>query len=233
MHLIQTIIHQEKEGIPQESESESAEESKSSTIMTAASSPASDKNEEAPAAQDQVQEETQSTSSLSDENPDQADQSSVDESAASAEDVEVIALATKAADENYVPSQSLLSSSSPYPLIRSVDGISLKRYSPDPSKFSAKDVIVPLRGELNVPIHVVTSGSVVDYTIQSKDFDIAFGIVAEREEGETVVKVSSRSKYDIQYDTTVTTTGKNSKSNSLLHSQKLIVSLFHLIDYCE
>lgn len=190
MHLIQTIlIHQEKKGIPQESES--AEESKSSTMTTAASSVASDKNEE-PAAQDQIQEETQSTSSLSDENPDQADQSSVDESAVSAEDVEVIALATKAADENYVPSQSLLSSSSPYPLIRSVDGISLKRYNPDPSRFSAKDVIVPLRGELTVPIHVVTSGSVVDYTVQSKDFDIGFGIVAEREEGVTVVKEKSR-----------------------------------------
>jgi len=188
MHLIQTILihQQEKKGIPQESES--AEESKSST-MAAASSVASDKNQE-PAAQDQIQEETESTSSLSDENPDQADQSSVDESAVSAEDVEVIALATKAADDNYVPSQSLLSSSSPYPLIRSVDGISLKRYNPDPSRFSAKDVIVPLRGELTVPIHVVTSGSVVDYTVQSKDFDIGFGIVAEREEGVTVVKVS-------------------------------------------
>jgi hypothetical protein len=83
-----------------------------------------------------------------------------------------------------------LTSSSPYPLIRSVDGISLKRYNPDPSRFSAKDVIVPLRGQLNIPIHVVTSGSVVDYTVESKGFDIGFGIEAEREEGVTVVKVS-------------------------------------------
>jgi hypothetical protein len=103
---------------------------------------------------------------------------------------EAIAMATKAADESYVPSQSLMSSSSPYPLIRSVDGISLKKYNPDPSRFSAKDVIVPLRGKLNVPIHVTVSGSIVDYTVESKDFDIGFGVVAEREEGVTVVKVS-------------------------------------------
>jgi hypothetical protein len=141
------------------------------------------------AAQDQIQNENRSiSSSLSDENPD-ADHSSVDDSATS-EDVEAIALATKTADENFVPSQSLLTSSSPYPLIRSVDGISLKRYNPDPSRFSAKDVIVPLRGQLNIPIHVVTSGSVVDYTVESKGFDIGFGIEAEREEGVTVVKVS-------------------------------------------
>jgi len=143
------------------------------------------------AAQDQIQNENRSiSSSLSDENPD-SDHSSVDDSATS-EDVEAIALATKTADENFVPSQSLLTSSSPYPLIRSVDGISLKRYNPDPSRFSAKDVIVPLRGELNIPIHVVTSGSVVDYTVESKGFDIGFGIEAEREEGVTVVKEMTR-----------------------------------------
>mmetsp|Transcript_1388 Transcript_1388/g.2527 ORF Transcript_1388/g.2527 Transcript_1388/m.2527 type:complete len:328 (+) Transcript_1388:239-1222(+) len=113
-------------------------------------------------------------------------------------ETEAIALATKAADESYVPSQSLMSSSSPYPLIRSVDGISLKKYNPDPSRFSAKDVIVPLRGKLNVPIHVTVSGSIVDYTVESKDFDIGFGVVAEREEGVTVVKERQRQNAHVE-----------------------------------
>lgn len=105
-------------------------------------------------------------------------------------EMKAIAEATAAADANYVPSQTLLSSNSPYPLIRSVDGLSLKRFNPNPSKFCAKDVIIPLRGKLNVPVHVTTSGSIVDYIIKSKDFDIGFGVTAEREEGITVVKVS-------------------------------------------
>ncbi len=118
-------------------------------------------------------------------------------------DAEAISMATKAADESYQPSQSLLSSSSPYPLIRSVDGISLKTYNPEPSRFSAKDVIVPLRGNLNVPIHVTASGSVVDYQVECKDFDIGFGVVAEREEGVTVVKVSDPSREERSYKVTI------------------------------
>jgi hypothetical protein len=121
-----------------------------------------------------------------------ADDGSDEDSLEDSSDAEAIALATKAADENYVPSQSLLNSSSPYPLIRSVDGISLKRYNPDPSLFYAKDVIVPLRGTLNVPIHVTTSGSIVDYTVDCAGYDIGFGITAEREEGVTVVKEKAR-----------------------------------------
>lgn len=182
MHLIQAIIHQDstttnertrEKVIPQEASIPITMAKENSSISSADSD-----------TQDQLQNEIHSTSSsLSDENPN--DHCSVDDS-----DVEAVALATKTADENYLPSQSLMSSSSPYPLIRSVDGISLKRYNPSPSRFSAKDVIVPLRGELNIPIHVVTSGSIVDYSVQSKDFDIGFGIEAEREEGVTIVKVS-------------------------------------------
>mmetsp|Transcript_12727 Transcript_12727/g.18501 ORF Transcript_12727/g.18501 Transcript_12727/m.18501 type:complete len:331 (+) Transcript_12727:99-1091(+) len=108
------------------------------------------------------------------------------------EEADAIAEATKAAYENYKPSQSLLKNPSPYPLIRSVDGISLKKYNADPSVFSAKDVIVPLRGKFSVPVHVTSSGSVVDYTVESTNFDVGFGIVAEREEGITVVKEKMR-----------------------------------------
>lgn len=108
------------------------------------------------------------------------------------EEADAIAEATKAAYENYKPSQSLLKNPSPYPLIRSVDGISLKKYNAEPSVFSAKDVIVPLRGKFSVPVHVTSSGSIVDYTVESTNFDVGFGIVAEREEGVTVVKVRER-----------------------------------------
>lgn len=130
-----------------------------------------------------------------DNNNDSTDEASGDEDEESNEaedEAEAISLATKTADENYQPSQSNLSSSSPYPLIRSVDGISLKTYNIEPSRFSAKDVAVPLRGKLNVPIHVATSGSIVDYTVHCQDFDIGFGVIAEREEGVTIVKENSR-----------------------------------------
>ncbi len=51
---------------------------------------------------------------------------------------------------------------------------------------------VPLRGKLNVPIHVTIGGSVVEYSVESEDYDIGFGVVAEREEGVTVVSVSKK-----------------------------------------
>lgn len=114
------------------------------------------------------------------------------------EELKAISEATASADASYAPSQSLLSSNSPYPLIRNVDGLSLRRFNPHPSKFFAKDVIIPLRGKLNVPVHVTTSGSIVDYTIQSKDFDIGFGVSAEREDGITVVKEKARQNTHIK-----------------------------------
>lgn len=120
---------------------------------------------------------------------DQDDDDDEEESEAELE-ARAIAEATASADASYTPPVSLLNSSSPYPLIRSVDGMSLKKYNPAPSVFTARGVPVPLRGVLNVPIHVTIGGSVVDYTVESKDFDIEFGVVAEREEGVTVVSVS-------------------------------------------
>ena len=105
-------------------------------------------------------------------------------------EAKAIAEATASANANYTPPTSLLNSSSPYPLIRSVDGMSLKKYNPTPSIFTARGVPVPLRGKLNVPVHVTLGGSIVEYTIESKDYDIGIGIIAERDEGETVVTVS-------------------------------------------
>lgn len=102
-------------------------------------------------------------------------------------EAKAIAEATASANANYTPPTSTLNSPSPYPLIRSVDGMSLKKYNATPSIFTARDVPVPLRGKFTVPIHVTLGGSIVEYTVASKDYDIGFGIVAEREEGVTVV----------------------------------------------
>lgn len=177
MHIIQKVVEHDQEITPNKNMTDLAKEEEKKT--------AQDKE-----ILDEEEEKSLSTKSASVVSGGKdADSDSDEDSLEDSSDAEAIALATKAADENYVPSQSLLNSSSPYPLIRSVDGISLKRYNPDPSVFCAKDVIVPLRGTLNVPIHVTTSGSIVDYTVDCAGYDIGFGITAEREEGVTVVKV--------------------------------------------
>eukprot|EP00565_Helicotheca_tamesis_P007359 CAMPEP_0185724716 /NCGR_PEP_ID=MMETSP1171-20130828/1116_1 /TAXON_ID=374046 /ORGANISM="Helicotheca tamensis, Strain CCMP826" /LENGTH=340 /DNA_ID=CAMNT_0028392635 /DNA_START=32 /DNA_END=1054 /DNA_ORIENTATION=- len=103
-----------------------------------------------------------------------------------------IAQATASADASYVPSPSLLTSPSPHPLLSQVDGPSLKSYAGTESVYMARAVPVPLRGKLDVPIHITTGGSVVEYTIETAAYDISFGITAEREEGITVVKETSR-----------------------------------------
>jgi hypothetical protein len=165
-----------------EPEADLNEESESSTEKSNAAA-AADENADADATPPPQAQSEKDSSSVN------TNTSGSDASSSYATEAEAISNATKAADENYQPSQSHLSSSSPYPLIRSVDGISLKTYNPEPSRFSAKDVVIPLRGSLDVPIHVTASGSVVDYKVESKDFDIGFGVKAEREEGVTVVKV--------------------------------------------
>lgn len=164
-----------------ESETESAEDEGPQEEAETASVPPQDSPES------NVEEEV-----AKGEGEDINDEASDEDSDAVSAEAEAISIATKAADENYQPSQSNLASSSPYPLIRSVDGIALKTYNTEPSRFSAKDVVIPLRGNLNVPIHVTTSGSIVDYTVECKDFDVGFGVIAEREEGVTVVKEKSR-----------------------------------------
>lgn len=123
------------------------------------------------------------------ENEDEAEEE--DEETEDDLEAKAIAEAMAAADASYSPPASIINSASPYPLIRSVDGMSLSKYNPAPSVFTARAVPVPLRGKLNVPIHVTIGGSVIEYTVESKDFDIGFGVVAEREEGVTVVAVSA------------------------------------------
>lgn len=138
---------------------------------------------------------------VSEENADEEDNekkedeetdSSNEEDDSEDEDAKAVSKAIASADASYTPPSSLLNSPSPYPLIRSVDGMSLKNYNPSPSIFTARSVPVPLRGKLDVPIHVTIAGSVVEYTVESEAYDIAFGVVAEREEGVTVVRATER-----------------------------------------
>mmetsp|Transcript_5574 Transcript_5574/g.12212 ORF Transcript_5574/g.12212 Transcript_5574/m.12212 type:complete len:305 (-) Transcript_5574:334-1248(-) len=103
-----------------------------------------------------------------------------------------IAQAMQSADASYVPSPSLLASDEPEPLLSQVDGPSLADFSGKPSVYQAKSVPVALRSKFDVPIHVTAGGSVVEYEISTDEYDVAFGVTAEREEGVTNVKESSR-----------------------------------------
>ena len=100
-----------------------------------------------------------------------------------------IAQAMHSADAAYYPSPSLLASDDPAPLLLQVDGPSLGEFhSTIPSVYQAKHLPVALRARFDVPIHVVAGGSIVEYTISTDLYDIAFGVTAEREEGITNVK---------------------------------------------
>ena len=107
-------------------------------------------------------------------------------------EAKAIAEATASADASYVPTPSLLNASTPAPLLKQVDGPTVKGYTGKESTYVAKKVPVPLRGRLDVPIHISSGGSVVSYEITTVDYDISFGITAEREEGVTVVTEAAR-----------------------------------------
>lgn len=111
---------------------------------------------------------------------------------AAALEAKAIAEATASADASYTPSASVMSNASPHPLLKSVDGVSLTKLNTNPGIFMARAVPIPLRGKLNIPIHVTMGGSIVEYSVEAQDYDIAFGVVAEREEGVTVVTPMDR-----------------------------------------
>jgi hypothetical protein len=107
-------------------------------------------------------------------------------------EAKAIAEATASADASYVPTPSLLNAATAAPLLKQVDGPTVKGYTGKESTYVAKKVPVPLRGRLDVPIHISSGGSVVSYEISTVDYDISFGITAEREEGVTVVTEAAR-----------------------------------------
>jgi len=103
-----------------------------------------------------------------------------------------IAEATASADNAYTPSPQILSSTTSTLLLQSVDGTSLKSYQTTPAIYTAKSVPIGAKEKVKVPIHVTTGGSVVEYRVESEDYDIGFGIVAERDESVTIVMEHNR-----------------------------------------
>jgi hypothetical protein len=100
-----------------------------------------------------------------------------------------VAEATATADAAFIPSPSLMNASSAASLLKQVDGPSLKDYEGKESVYVGRSVPITAGGSLSVPIQVTTPGSVVEYAMENKLFDIGFGITAEREEGTTIVRV--------------------------------------------
>lgn len=105
-------------------------------------------------------------------------------------EAKAVAEATASADESFSPSPSLLNASSPEALLQQVDGPSLASYEAKESVYVGKSVPVAGKAKLEVPIHVTAPGSIVEYSVDSKTYDIKFSVEAEREEGITIVKVS-------------------------------------------
>jgi hypothetical protein len=102
--------------------------------------------------------------------------------------------ATATADHAVTPSPSLLNASSAAALLKQVDGPSLEEYEGKESIYVGRSVPLAAGGMLTIPIQVTTPGSVVEYAVENKQYDIGFGITAEREEGITMVKVREKSR---------------------------------------
>jgi len=110
----------------------------------------------------------------------------------SAQEARAIAEATASVDRSFTPSPTLLNSNSPTALLEQVDGPSLVDYSETESIYVGSSVPLSAGGSLTVPIQVNTPGSIVEYAAENKNHDIGFGIIAEREEGITIVQEMSR-----------------------------------------
>lgn len=108
------------------------------------------------------------------------------------EDLEAkaVAEAKASADASFRPSPSLLNAASAEALMSQVDGPALETYEGKESVYVGRSVPVAAGGKLEVPIQVTSPGSVVEYFIEVKTYDLAITITAERDEGVTVVKVS-------------------------------------------
>jgi hypothetical protein len=110
-------------------------------------------------------------------------------------EAKAVAEATATADAAFTPSPSLLNASSALALLKQVDGPSLESYEGKESVYVGRSVPIAAGGSLAVPIQVTTPGSVVEYAVENKQYDIGFGVTAEREEGITVVKVRTSVYY--------------------------------------
>lgn len=125
---------------------------------------------------------------------DNDDDSSSEQKRIQALEARAVAEATATADHAFTPSPSLLNASSAAPLLKQVDGPSMKEYEGKESIYVGRSVPLAAGGMLAIPIQVTTPGSVVEYAVENKQYDIGFGITAEREEGITMVKVRETSR---------------------------------------
>jgi len=94
------------------------------------------------------------------------------------------------ADSSFRPSPSVLNAQSAAALLEQVDGPSLSTYEGKESVYVGRAVPIGAGSKLDVPIQVTTPGSVVEYSVELKAYDISFAITAERDEGVTIVKVN-------------------------------------------
>ena len=107
-------------------------------------------------------------------------------------EAKAVAEANATADAAFQPSPSVLNASTAAPLLDQVDGPTLKGYEGKDSVYVGRSVPVSAGGSLTVPIQVTTPGSVVEYAVENKQYDIEFGITAERDEGVTIVAENTR-----------------------------------------
>ena len=102
--------------------------------------------------------------------------------------------AKETADAAFRPSPSILNARSAAVLLQQVDGPPLHESDGKESVYVGRSIPVAAGDTLTVPSQVSTPGSVVEYAVELKSHDISFGIVAEREEGITIVRVSESEK---------------------------------------
>merc|ERR1712048_443312 len=103
-------------------------------------------------------------------------------------EAKAVAEAKASADTNFKPSKNLMNSSNAKALLGQVDGPSLAKYENKESTYVGRAIPISAGGKLDVPVHVVAPGSVVEYAVEIKKLDISISISAERDEGVTVVK---------------------------------------------
>ena len=93
------------------------------------------------------------------------------------------------ADSSFRPSNSVMNATTAAPLLAAVDGPSLATYEGKESVYVGRMVPVSAGGKLELPIHVGTPGSVVEYAVEVAYYDVDLAIQADREDGITIVKV--------------------------------------------
>eukprot|EP00522_Entomoneis_paludosa_P015166 CAMPEP_0172459980 /NCGR_PEP_ID=MMETSP1065-20121228/35016_1 /TAXON_ID=265537 /ORGANISM="Amphiprora paludosa, Strain CCMP125" /LENGTH=280 /DNA_ID=CAMNT_0013214865 /DNA_START=71 /DNA_END=913 /DNA_ORIENTATION=+ len=96
------------------------------------------------------------------------------------------------ADSSFRPSNAVLNAATAAPLLAAVDGPSLQTYEGKESVYVGRSVPVSAGGKLELPIHVTTPGSVVEYAVELANYDVDLSIQAERDEGITIVKEMGR-----------------------------------------